>query len=240
MAKVSKMTAAEYAALEAAVLAAREAGMSTAKCQVEFGLNHTQVDAITYRARITEGMRQEWNDGGSTLGERAVAARANGMSWGMMGYIANVPEGTVRKAFADTSATKSQGLRIGRGGRYYYGDPDLYAEALVQTGTTIPVGSDHAGARHASQIQRVKALPASELFAQGEALGCPRNKNEALTTYQNRLLVHLGLVEAPATKKASGRKPAAKKAAVVEVQESPAPPLVLVEGEKDSSEEVVA
>jgi hypothetical protein len=249
MAKVSKMSDAEYAALTAAVLAAREAGMSTAKCQVEFGLNHMQVAAITYRARITQDMRDSWTEGGATLGERAVAARANGMSWGMMGYIANVPEGSVRAAFAATSATKSQGLRIGKGGRYYYGDPELYAEALVTTGTTIAVGSDHAAARHASQIQRVTRLAPEALFRVGTELGCPRNKSEALTAYTNRLLVHLGLVEAkakaPAAKKVSApRKPRSTKRAaqVVEVPsvEAPTSPAELVLYGPPAPEEVAS
>lgn len=68
-----------------------------------------------------------------------VEQRNQGISWGDIAVNADLPESRVRKLFSEATGVRSQGLRIGAGGRYLTDDQVFYTggEARV-TGTAIP------------------------------------------------------------------------------------------------------
>jgi len=73
-----------------------------------------------------------------------VYLRKSGWGWGDIMVATNSTEGQVRACWADKTGVDSRGVRVGRGGRYYKGDADLYADTLRRTGTAVPVGTAHA------------------------------------------------------------------------------------------------
>lgn len=98
-------------------------------------------------------------------GETVKAARkeANN-SWGFIAVRCNVSESAVRRAYTEATSLKSQGCRIGKGGRWLYSDQVLYNDVLRPTGTDIPkdaVGRE--GAEVAAGTQRIHQLDFSEL-----------------------------------------------------------------------------
>lgn len=59
-------------------------------------------------------------------------------SWGEIAVRVGLPEAQVRSAFKATNSKKDVGLRIGKGGRFAYGDPTLYLEHRSREGAQIP------------------------------------------------------------------------------------------------------
>lgn len=157
---------------------------------VETGLNHSQAEAAILAASFTPEDRK-WFDGlGKTPDERFVAARKAGKSWGWIAVLAAVPESQVRKAWTAATGTKSQGTRIGRGGRFYYGEGGrpLYAENLRSTGTQIKLGSDRETAILQSRLQRMANLTMEELTDLGKDYGVTFKKGETKTAYAKRIV----------------------------------------------------
>lgn len=107
------------------------------------------------------------------LGKAIVAARAEGQSWGVLAARAGVPESRVRKLFELNADHVSQGVRIGRGGRFYMGEPDLYQAELNPTGTqlTPEQRGKRAEAIDAAATQRLLRLDRSELRSLATDLG---------------------------------------------------------------------
>lgn len=60
-----------------------------------------------------------------------------GISWGEISVRLNTPESTCRGAFNLVSDRKDRGLRIGKGGRYAYGDATLYQDNRKKEGAHI-------------------------------------------------------------------------------------------------------
>lgn len=60
------------------------------------------------------------------------------LSWGEIAVRCGVPESKVRKVFKDTGAKKDLGLRIGKGGRFAYDEPEFYLEHRRKEGAEIP------------------------------------------------------------------------------------------------------
>lgn len=108
------------------------------------GLNYSQAWYFHTRRQLeAEGATQPFS------AEAVVELRDAGESWGLIAVRLGVAESQVRRSFAATTANRSQGLRIGKGGRWFTGEAGqpFYAETLKRTGTTIPVGAPISVAR---------------------------------------------------------------------------------------------
>lgn len=132
----------------------RADGVAWTKVLAETGLNYSQAWLYVERANLPESLdlAAAYEANPTTV---VAAARAEGCSWGLIAVRVNKPESQVRKAFTEATSLKSQGLRIGKGGRFYYRDGVLYQDTLKPTGTAIPKGANHAQAVEASLSQRM-------------------------------------------------------------------------------------
>lgn len=145
----------------------------------ETGLNYSQ----TWRFLRSRDLEAEGFEFHTTVDPVAVKAmREAGMSWGEIGVrhrlngehtTFGAPEGQVRKAFTEATGLKSQGQRIGKGGRFYYGErgTPLYAGELRPTGTDIPKDAKYDGAVEAANSQRLIHKDLDELKAMASDLG---------------------------------------------------------------------
>lgn len=61
------------------------------------------------------------------------------ISWGEISVRLNLPESTCRNGFNKVSDRKDRGLRIGKGGRFAYGDPTLYLDNRKKEGAHIAI-----------------------------------------------------------------------------------------------------
>ena len=123
-------------------VADRLAGVPAAKAQANHGVSHAQAEFHFLRTvPVAQGGMQELVGTVAANPAEATRLRSEGQSWGRIAVLMNVPEGKARKLFAEGSGLKSQGNRIGRGGRFYYGDngQPLYDGDLKSTGTPIRV-----------------------------------------------------------------------------------------------------
>lgn len=135
-------------------------------------------------------------------------ARAAGDSWGLIAVKCRAPEGRVRKAFSTASGLRSQGLRVGKGGRYLDNDPVLYAGSAVKTGTAIPTTAKRAEFRD-FVTSGLEALPDDELRRRAALHGfkvSPKTKRAVL----------IGMVSDPAAAKAKIAERKAPKAKPVQ------------------------
>lgn len=139
-------------------LADRLAGVPAAKAQADAGLSHTQAEFYFLRnATVAQGGLAEKVGSEPATGASVRSLRAKGESWGRIAVLINKPEGATRKLFAEATGTKSQGQRIGKGGRFLYSDAGmpLYEAELKPTGTTIRVEEKGLeGALSAAEQQR--------------------------------------------------------------------------------------
>lgn len=134
------------------------------------GLNYSQA----WLHCATEERREQGLLVEGEVTEAVVAdLRAQNLSWGEIAVRCQMPESRVRKLYTEQTGFKSQGLRIGKGGRYYYGErgTPLYTEGLKPTGTAIPKGAHIAEAYEAADQQKLIHRPVAELVAKAEALG---------------------------------------------------------------------
>lgn len=76
------------------------------------------------------------------------------LSWGEIAVRCGQPESKVRKVFKDTGAKKDLGLRIGKGGRWAYDEPEFYLEHRKAEGAEIP--SDLKGRPKVEQLMNAK------------------------------------------------------------------------------------
>ncbi len=136
-------------------------GMTRKAAQQKFDLNYSQLWLFTRRAEIVEaGLDVE-----ATAENVRELRKDASLSWGEIACRCGVPESKVRKLFTETTDLKSQGQRIGKGGRFYYGErgAPLYEAELRPTGTDIPKGAKYEGAITAAVGQRLIHLEISEL-----------------------------------------------------------------------------
>ncbi len=91
------------------------------------GLSHSQAELAEFRfkrdlADLGVADLADWKSvpvpEGSDAGEIVKALRAEGISWGVIACRMHLSESKARRAFTATTSTKSQGLRIGKGGRF--------------------------------------------------------------------------------------------------------------------------
>ncbi len=124
------------------------------------------------------------------------------LSWGEIIVRHNVTEGYVRACFELAGVEKSVGTRTGKGGRFLYGDPQLYLENRKAEGAQIPVtfkgrpmaeqllnfkakeGDSNAATKgrimakivKAQALRDDKATPAEQVDAINEAIATMMNK----------------------------------------------------------------
>lgn len=76
------------------------------------------------------------------------------LSWGEIAVRCGVAESKVRKVFKDTGAKKDLGLRIGKGGRFAYDEPEFYLAHRKAEGAEVP--SDLKGKPAVEQLLNAK------------------------------------------------------------------------------------
>lgn len=143
-------------------------------------------------------------------------------SWGEIAVRCQMPESRVRKLYTENTTLRSQGLRKGKGGRWFADFQGFYENELVKPGTEIPKGMT---------IEVAKEIaPTVDQEAQRELLNLTHKELVALakdygikvpgrsTTFQVARLIRLerkAQAQAPAkpkAKKAPAKKAAAPKA----------------------------
>lgn len=180
-------------AVEAEAVALKADGMKLKAIMAATGLNHSQVERAILKATLTEADVEAFEALGTDLASRVKAGRKNGLSWGLMGILAGVPEGQVRKAWTEGTNLESKGVRIGKGGRFAYGysGQPLYEETLKPTGTEIPKGAGLVGALKESRVQRIARMDISDLKVLGEQVGVAFKKGTTKAAYAKKVAAAL-------------------------------------------------
>ncbi len=125
------------------------------------GLNYSQAWLYITDAMLPTSQRVKSKDA-TALNIKAMRDNEEN-SWGLisvrLGYT-EFPESKVRKMYEEASGLKSQGLRIGHGGRYLNGDPILYADDRRRPGIQIPKGTKRSELHEISEaLLNGKARP---------------------------------------------------------------------------------
>lgn len=171
---MSKFSAHTINDVEAQAVAMKAEGAKMKQIMAETGLNHSQAERAIMKATITDAEVQAFGEGHADLASAVKAARKGSapLSWGPISIMASryfggeISESAARRAFTEATGLKHQGQRIGKGGRFYYGDGELYVDTLRPTGTDIPkdaVGRE--AARLSAITQRMLGLDMAELKA---------------------------------------------------------------------------
>lgn len=135
----------------------RDAGTSAHEAAKKAELSHSQAEFHWLRTQpIAKGGLAEKVGSAPATAASVQALRNSGESWGRIAVLCDRSEGAVRKLWTEGTGTKSQGLRINKGGRFYYGDngQPLYADILKGTGTVIRQGERREEALAAADDQR--------------------------------------------------------------------------------------
>lgn len=161
-----------------------QAGTPVKAILAETGLGYSQMWLHVRRCEIVAaGLDVE------PTSDSVVDLRQAGHSWGEIAVRCGIPESRVRKLFSETTGTRSEGLRIGKGGRHFYDEAGapLYQENLKATGTAIPVGTLYDGAIMEAGFQRLLALEVNELKAMAEEAGVKFAKTTTKAVLVKRL-----------------------------------------------------
>ena len=109
--------------------------------QLEKELKAAKTDAEAERVtRLMEAARYDYKR--HVVGAQVKRLRlelGQGISWGEISVRLDTPESTCRGAFNSVSDRKAKGLRIGRGGKFAYGDGSLYDENRKTEGAHIRI-----------------------------------------------------------------------------------------------------
>lgn len=152
----------------AKVVELRAQGLGLKAIQQATGLSHSPVECVLMHHAYFEVAGAEAIE---PTEENVVALRDYyQISWGAIGIMCNTTESRVRSLYKKATNTESVGTRIGKGGRYFAGDPDLYADQLKVSGTKIPAG-EIANRKVHAEVQRVMKLSFEELKATAEDWG---------------------------------------------------------------------
>lgn len=148
---------------------ALDSGAKMAEVLEATGLNYSQAWYFWMRLRVERGDFGKGSDLKGLTGDKAKRAielartvdpnpetEKPGQSWGFIAVRFALPEARVRRMFTDQTELKSQGLRIGRGGRFYRRDEVLYEDVLKPTGTAIPNEAKGEQIRQAAKVERAQ------------------------------------------------------------------------------------
>lgn len=196
-----------------AAVADRKGGMKMAEVMAKHDLSHSQLELAIMRL---DTLKDQVGSVPATA-EGITKARQAGHSWGVISVLANVPESRVRKIWAEATNLKSQGLRTGKGGRFYYGDsgqPLYTGEDLKTTGTAIRRDEKMLeGALKAADDQRNLVKEPIEKVVALYTKVTGRKPARGFTKAQLIMAIRAAERKAAPVKKATkARKPVAKKA----------------------------
>lgn len=193
--------------LEAAVQARRD-GRKAKEIQAEFDLSHSQFEFAWLRLEV---LKDQIGSVPATP-EGVSAARAEGESWGVIAVLANTTEGKVRTLFKEATGAKSQGQRVGKGGRWLYSEASLYEGEFNKPGVTIPADAPEfrgrEGATEAQEAQRnLLTVDFKDLKAQWmKATGRKSFPKGGMTKVQMIREIIASEAPAPAPKKAAAKR----------------------------------
>lgn len=147
-------------------------GTKQAEILATFDLSHSQFEFALLRANFPDLVGSVEFTAANVVALREYFQ----ISWGRIAVLCDQPEGAVRKSYKEAAGVLSQGLRIGKGGRWFLNERELYTEGLQKPGTRIneadvkTVGRRTAALVSATEQKLVKRQPA-ELKAIAEAEG---------------------------------------------------------------------
>lgn len=158
---------------------AHQAGATVKQICADTGLNYSQLwrfcesrkleaAEFEFHQEVDHDLVKGYRDAGMSWGSIAVRFRLNDSHQDL-----GCPEGKIRKAFETATGLKSQGQRIGKGGRFYYGysGQPLYTGELRPTGTDIPVGAHLGEALICADEQRMVSWDIEAIRAKATELG---------------------------------------------------------------------
>lgn len=179
--------------------AMHKAGGTVKAICAETGLNYSQLWRFCESRKLEEAGFEFHTE---IDNDQVKAYREADMSWGSIAVRFRLneshtnlgcPEGKIRKAFTEATGLKSQGQRIGKGGRFYYGfsGQPLYAGELRPTGTDIPKDAKLGDALVAAESQRMVGWELDAVRAKAEELGIKlksgsKNKTKAKLIHEIR------------------------------------------------------
>lgn len=108
-------------------------------------LSYSQFWLFSQRKKVA-GTSQDLK--GKVTPEAIAGQRNQGLSWGTIAVNCDLPESRVRKIFSEATGVRSEGLRIGAGGRFLRDDQLFYEDERRVTGTPIPTTKPVAQVRN--------------------------------------------------------------------------------------------
>lgn len=148
-------------------------GMGAAEARHKVGVSHTPAELHVFKFQwLVAGLPQpgkgKWAFSKSLvcyLRFEAMDDRGKkGWGIGKIMVALDCTEGQVRKAIREGANVDDRGHRTGKGGRFFEGNAELYAEELRQSGTLLERGSELTPTEQA-RMQRFAKLELAELKA---------------------------------------------------------------------------
>ena len=158
---------------------AKLGGMKSEEVLSTYDLSHSQFELAFWRlVPVAQGGMKEWAGKVEFTGENVQALREYFLiSWGRISILVGRPESAVRKLYKETARLLSQGQRIGKGGRWFLNERELYTDGLQRPGTKIDearakeIGSTRAAALISANEQKLIHKDTVELKAIAKAEG---------------------------------------------------------------------
>lgn len=148
-------------------------GMGAAEARHKVGVSHTPAELHVFKfewycANLPQPGKGKWAfSKGLVCYLRFLALDPKGkLGWGIGRIMValDCTEGQVRKAIREGANVEDRGHRTGKGGRFFEGNAELYADELRTSGTHLQVGSELSRTEQA-RMQRYARLELAELKA---------------------------------------------------------------------------
>lgn len=158
-----------------ALINLREEGVAWKEALAATDISYAQGWLIVERANL-EALGLTVDTAGMTEAELAkviAELRAKDASWGTIMVTLDITEGRARKIWAGKTGTHSEGTRVGKGGRFLFGEPALYADQLAKTGTALAATEKKVRENYLATggAARVAFMDLPELRALAEEMG---------------------------------------------------------------------
>lgn len=154
-------------------------GMGAAEARHKVGVSHTPAELHVFKfqwlvAGLPEPGKGKWQFTKSLvcyLRFEALDDRGK-LGWGIGKIMValNATEGQVRKAIREGANVDDRGHRTGKGGRFFEGNSELYAEELRTSGTHLALNSELTHTEQA-RMARFQHLELNELKALAKDMG---------------------------------------------------------------------